>query len=358
MKALITAGGRATRLRPITYTINKHLIPLANKPMLFYAIEKIAAAGIKEIGININVGDTEIPKAVGDGSRWGVKITCIEQTGGPKGLAHIIRMARPFLGDEPFLFYLGDNIILGSINGFVEKFVKEKRNGLLALSKVRDPQRFGVPELKDGKIVRVDEKPAQPKSDYAVTGIYVYDQNVHKAVDAVQPSARGEYEISDVHTWLIENGYDIGYQETTGWWKDTGKPEDLLEGNQLILTEMKAEDMFSEGNVSPNAIVQGKVRIGKGTVIGERVLIRGPVVIGENCDIKNAYIGPYTSIGNDVKIANTEIEHCVVFDGVDINCSKRIVDSLIGQNATIFSAEASMPSGHRLIIGDNAVVEV
>jgi glucose-1-phosphate thymidylyltransferase len=204
----------------------------------------------------------------------------------------------------------------------------------------------------------VDEKPAQPKSDYAVTGIYVYDQNVHKAVDAVQPSARGEYEISDVHTWLIENGYDIGYQETTGWWKDTGKPEDLLEGNQLILTEMKAEDMFSEGNVSPNAIVQGKVRIGKGTVIGERVLIRGPVVIGENCDIKNAYIGPYTSIGNDVKIANTEIEHCVVFDGVDINCSKRIVDSLIGQNATIFSAEASMPSGHRLIIGDNAVVEV
>lgn len=358
MKALITAGGRATRLRPITYTINKHLIPLANKPMLFYAIEKIAAAGIKEIGININVGDTEIPKAVGDGSRWGVKITCIEQTGGPKGLAHIIRMARPFLGDEPFLFYLGDNIILGSINGFVEKFVREKRNGLLALSKVRDPQRFGVPELRDGKIVRVDEKPSEPKSDYAVTGIYVYDANVHKAVDAVQPSARGEYEISDVHTWLIENGYDIGYQETTGWWKDTGKPEDLLEGNQLILTEMKSEEMTNEGNVSPNAIVQGKVKIGKGTVIGERVLIRGPVVIGENCVIKNAYVGPYTSIGNDVKIANTEIEHCVVFDGVDINCSKRIVDSLIGQNATIFSAEATMPSGHRLIIGDNAVVEV
>jgi len=358
MKALITAGGRATRLRPITYTINKHLIPLANKPMLFYAIEKIAAAGIKEIGININVGDTEIPKAVGDGSRWGVKITCIEQTGGPKGLAHILKMAQPFLGDEPFLFYLGDNIILGSIKNFIEKFEREKRNGLLALSKVKDPQRFGVPELKDGKIIRVDEKPKDPKSNYAVTGIYVYDSNVFKAVDAIQPSPRGEYEISDVHTWLIENGYDIGYEEITGWWKDTGKPEDLIEGNQLLLAETDPEAMINEGLVSPNAIVQGKVSIGKGTEIGERVLIRGPVAIGENCIITNSYIGPYTAIGNNVKVRNTEIEHCVVFDGVDINCSKRIVDSLIGQNATIFSAEATMPSGHRLIIGDNAVVEV
>ncbi|HTM68954.1 MAG TPA: glucose-1-phosphate thymidylyltransferase [Candidatus Binatia bacterium] len=358
MKALITAGGRATRLRPITYTINKHLIPLANKPMLFYAIEKIAAAGITEIGININVGDTEIPKAVGDGSRWGVKITCIEQTGGPKGLAHILKMAQPFLGDEPFLFYLGDNIILGSIAKFVEKFQKEKRNGLLALSKVKDPQRFGVPEIKDGKIVRVDEKPADPKSNYAVTGIYVYDSNVFKAVDAIQPSARGEYEISDVHTWLIENGYDIGYQEITGWWKDTGKPEDLLEGNQLLLAEIDPEEMTIEGIVSPNAIIQGKVKIGKGTQVGERVLIRGPVTIGENCLIANSYIGPYTAIGNNVKVRNTEIEHCVVFDGVDINCSRRIVDSLIGQNATVSSADVSMPSGHRMIIGDNAVVEV
>jgi glucose-1-phosphate thymidylyltransferase len=358
MKALITAGGRATRLRPITWTINKHLIPLANKPMLFYAIEKLAEAGIKEIGINVNPGDMEIPKAVGDGSRWGVKITCIEQMGGPKGLAHILKTARPFLGDEPFVFYLGDNIILGSIVRFVEKFKTEKLNGLLALSKVKDPQRFGVPELKDGKIVRVDEKPSEPKSNYAVTGIYVYDSNVFKAVEAVKPSSRGEYEISDVHTWLIEHGYQIGYEEITGWWKDTGKPEDLLEGNQLLLSELKPEDMTIEGEVSEAATIHGKVRIGKGTVIGDRVLIRGPVVIGEGCVIKNSYIGPYTAIGNNVEIYNTEVEHSVLFDNVDVNCSRRIVDSLIGQNATILSAHATLPLGHRLIVGDNSLVEV
>jgi glucose-1-phosphate thymidylyltransferase len=358
MKALITAGGRATRLRPITYTINKHLIPLANKPMIFYAIEKIAEAGIKEVGINVNVGEQEIQAACGDGSRWGVKITYIEQVGGPKGLAHILKMARPFLGDEPFLFYLGDNIILGSITRFVDKFRAGGLNALLALSKVKDPQRFGVPELKDGKIVRVEEKPSQPKSNYAVTGIYVYDSNVFKAVDAIPPSSRGEYEISDVHTWLIEHGFAIGYEEITGWWKDTGKPEDLLEGNQLLLSEMKAAEMTVEGEVAEGAILHGKVKVGKGTVIGERVLIRGPVVIGEGCVIKNSYIGPYTAIGDNVEIYNTEIEHSVVFDHVDINCSKRIVDSMIGENATILSAHATMPMGHRLIIGDNSVVEV
>lgn len=358
MKALITAGGRATRLRPITYTINKHLIPLANKPMLAYAIEKIADAGIKEIGINVNPGEEEIQKVIGDGSKWGVKITYIEQTGGPKGLAHILKMARPFLGDEPFLFYLGDNIILGSIRRFVEKFSTDKLNGLLALSKVKDPQRFGVPEIRDGKIVRVDEKPSEPKSNYAVTGIYVYDSNVFKAVDAIAPSPRGEYEISDVHTWLIEHGFAIGYEEITGWWKDTGKPEDLLEGNQLLLSEMQPEEMVVEGEVSETAVLHGKVKVGKGTVIGERVLIRGPVVIGEGCVIKNSYVGPYTAIGNNVEIYNTEIEHSVVFDHVDINCSKRIVDSMIGENATVMSAGATLPMGHRLIIGDNSFVEV
>lgn len=360
MKALITAGGRATRLRPITYTINKHLIPLANKPMIFYAIEKIAEAGIKEVGININVGEEEIQKFCGDGSKWGVKITYIEQVGGPKGLAHILKMARPFLGNEPFLFYLGDNIILGSIVNFVQKFNAGGLTGLLALAKVKDPQRFGVPELKDGKIIRVDEKPSEPKSDFAVTGIYVYGPDVHKAVDAIAPSARGEYEISDVHTWLIENGYAIGYKEITGWWKDTGKPEDLLEGNQLLLSEMRPEEMIvAEGAmVAPTAVLHGKVKVGKGSEIGEKVLIRGPVVIGENCVIRNSYIGPYTAIGDNTEIYNAEIEHSVVFKDVDINCTSRIVDSMIGENATITSAHATMPSGHRIIIGDNASIEL
>jgi glucose-1-phosphate thymidylyltransferase len=358
MKALITAGGRATRLRPITWTINKHLIPLANKPMLFYAIEKIAEAGIIEIGINVNPGEIGIQAACGDGSRWGVHITYIEQVGGPKGLAHILKMARPFLGDEPFLFYLGDNIILGSIADFVRKFSEEKLDCLLALSEVKDPQRFGVPEIRDGKIVRVDEKPAEPKSNFAVTGIYVYSPNVFKAVDAVQPSARGEYEISDVHTWLIDRGYAIGHQEITGWWKDTGKPEDLLEGNQLLLSEMKPELMTNQGVVAKSSTLHGRVRIGKGTRIGERVLIRGPVVIGEDCVIENGYIGPYTSVGDGVVIRNTEIEYSIVFDHVTINCSRRIVDSMIGENASILSASETLPMGHRLVIGDNSVVEL
>ncbi len=358
MKALITAGGRATRLRPITWTINKHLIPLANKPMIFYAIEKIAAVGITEIAISVNPGDTEIQKFVGDGSRWKVKITYIEQTGGPLGIAHVVNNARSFIGDEPFIFYLGDNIVLGTLNRFVEKFQREKLNCVLALSKVKDPQRFGVPELRDGKVVRVDEKPSVPKSDYAVTGIYVYDKNFFEAFTHITPSERGEYEISDIHTWLIENGYAVGYEEITGWWKDTGKPEDLLEGNQLLLTEMNPAEMVVEGEVATSAVIHGRVKIGKGTKIGERCLVRGPVVIGENCIIENSYIGPYTAIGDNVEIYNTEVEHSVIFDYVDINCSKRIVDSMIGQNATVLSAHATLPLGNRLIVGDNAVVEL
>lgn len=357
MKALITAGGRATRLRPITHTINKHLIPLANKPMIFYAIEKLVAVGITEIGISVNPGEEEIQKVVGDGSRWGVKVVFIEQKGGPLGIAHVVNNARDFLGDEPFVFYLGDNIILGSLKRFVEKFETEKLNCVLALSKVKDPQRFGVPQIEGGRIVRVDEKPSDPKSDYAVTGIYVYDKTFFEAFTHIKPSTRGEYEISDIHTWLIENGKAVGYEEITGWWKDTGKPEDLLEGNQLLLNEMI--DGGREGaEIDSSAVLQGKVSIGKGTVVGPKVLIRGPVAIGENCKIENSYIGPYTSVGRGVEIYNTEIEHTVVFDDVDINCSKRIVDSLIGANATISSAHATLPQGHKLIIGDNTVVEI
>lgn len=357
MKALITAGGRATRLRPITTTINKHLIPLANRPLLWLAIGKIAECGVKEIAINVNVGETEIQKACGDGSRWGVKLTYLEQQGGPKGLAHIIKNARPFLGDEPFIFYLGDNIILGSIRKFVDKFTASGVNGLLALAKVRDPQRFGVPEIVDGRIVRVDEKPTNPKSDFAVTGIYVYDKTVHEAVDAIGPSPRGEYEISDVHTWLIEHGRTIGYEEITGWWKDTGKPEDLVEGNQLILAEMGNEDATVEGEVAASAALSGRVKIGKGTRVLGRSVIRGPVVIGENCLIEDSYVGPYTSVGDGTHLKGAEVERSVIFDEVEISTPQRVVDSLIGKNVTVRRATATAPSGLRLVVGDNSVVE-
>jgi glucose-1-phosphate thymidylyltransferase len=358
MKALLTAGGRATRMRPITHTLNKHIIPLANKPMIWYALEKIAECGIKEVVININPGENELQKAVGDGSQWGLKITYLEQQGGPKGLAHIIKNAQPHLGNEPFLFYLGDNIILGSITEFVKEFETRKLDCMLALSRVRDPQRFGVPVIENGRITKVIEKPSVPPSDFAVTGIYVYSPKVFDAVSAIPPSDRGEYEISDAHSWLIENGAEVGYKEITGWWKDTGKPEDLLEGNALLLNEMLQTDVDQAGEVHPDAIIQGRVKIGKGTVIGPKCLIRGPVVIGEGCVVENSFIGPYTSIGNGAKIANTEIEHSVVFDEATIDCGKRIVDALIGYRARISSSNETLPRGNKLIVGDNAVVEL
>jgi len=356
MKALITAGGRGTRLRPITHTLNKHLVPIANKPMIFYALEKVAQAGIKEVGIVIPLGDKEIEAVVKTGSKWGLRIKYIEQTGGPLGLAHVIKISRDFLKDEPFLFYLGDNIILSDLSEFIKDFEKNKLDCLLALSKVKDPQRFGVPEIKNGRIVRVEEKPAQPKSDFAVTGIYLYNSHVFEAVENIKPSARGELEISDVHTYLIEHGRRVGSREITGWWKDTGKPEDLLEANQLVLSNLESE---MKGEVEEGVVIQGRIKIGKESrILGRKTVVRGPVVIGENCLIENCYIGPFSSIGNNVEIYNTEIENSIIFDFSDINCEARIVDSLIGTNSLITSAKKTFPSGHKLIIGDQSQVEL
>jgi glucose-1-phosphate thymidylyltransferase len=359
MKALLTAGGRATRMRPITHTLNKHIIPLANKPMIWYALEKIAECGIREVIINVNPGENELQRWVGDGSRWGLQITYLEQEGGPKGLAHIIKNAQPYLGDEPFLFYLGDNIILGSIKEFVQEFTERKLDCMLALSRVKDPQRFGVPIIENGRIIKVIEKPDVPPSDFAVTGIYVYSPKIFEAAASIPPSARGEYEISDAHTWIIEHGGEVGYKEITGWWKDTGKPEDLLEGNALLLSEsLHRGQSIQAGNIDPSAVIQGPVSIGAGTVVGPNCLIRGPVMIGENCVIENSFVGPYTSIGGKSKITNTEIEHSIVFDEATINCGKRIVDSLIGNKARISSSHETLPRGNKLIVGDNAVVEL
>lgn len=358
MKALITAGGRATRLRPLTYTWNKHLIPIALKPMIFYALEKISETGIRDVGIIINPGDNNIKQAVGDGGKWGVRINYIEQTGGPKGIAHAVKTAEPFLGQDPFLFYLGDNIILGGIKRFIEKFERENLNCLLSLARVRDPQRFGVPEIVGGKIVKVEEKPKNPKSDFAVTGIYIYDKSFFDAFSRISPSARGEYEISDVHSELITSGAQVGYEEITGWWKDTGKPEDLLEGNQLILQELSRREMPNLGEAHPEAVIQGAVAMGRGTKIGAGTVLRGPLVIGEDCLVEKSYVGPYTSVGNGVKIFGSEIENSIIFDGVSINCGTRIADSLIGADAKIVAANSSLPVGHKMIIGDNAYIEL
>jgi glucose-1-phosphate thymidylyltransferase len=357
MKALITAGGRATRLRPITYTINKHLIPLANKPMIEHAIEKIAECGITEIAINVNPGETELQNVIGSGDRWGVQITYLEQRGGPKGLAHIVANAAEWLGQEPFMFYLGDNIILSSIKNLVARFQDEDLDCLLALSKVDDPQRFGVPEIREGRIVRVLEKPEHPPSEFAVTGIYIYKPCILRAVADIRPSDRGEYEISDAHTWLINHSYRVGYEEITGWWKDTGKPDDLLLGNEYLLDLMEGSKIAEGVRREEGVIVEGKVAIGEGTVLKQGTVIRGPVTIGKNCDIQKSTIGPYVSVSDGVRIERSHVEHSLIMGGTMIVDGHWVSHSIFGRNVRAMPVQGGVERENRFIIGDHAIVE-
>lgn len=353
MKALIASGGRGTRLRPITHTQNKHLIPIANKPILYYAIEAAADAGIKEIGIVHNAESMEVPEYVGDGSKWGVKITYIPQEV-PGGLAQVVLLAEKFIGDDTFIFYLGDNMVVGGIKRFIEEFKASKCNCFLTLSRVKDPERFGVPEIKNGKIVGVEEKPKKPKSSFAVAGIYLYDKHIFEAVKALKPSGRGELEISDAHQYLIDKGYTVGYTEITGWWKDTGKPADLLEANRLILDAITSR---IDGEVDNQSDVAGKVIIEAGSKITNSK-IRGPVIIGKNCIVENSYIGPFASIGDGTEIRNSEVEYSIVLrDCKIINVGLRLEGSILGNDVEIVEATGK-PRVHRFMIGDQSRVEV
>jgi glucose-1-phosphate thymidylylransferase, long form len=353
LKALIASGGRGTRLRPITHTQNKHLIPIANKPILYYAIEAAADAGIKEIGIVHNADSQEVPKYIGDGSKWGVKITYIPQET-PGGLAQVVQLAEKFIAGDKFIFYLGDNMLVGGVKRFVDEFEKSGCNCYLTLSRVKDPERFGVPEIRDGKIVRVEEKPKQPKSNYAVAGIYLYDHHIFEAVKSLKPSARGELEISDAHTFLIERGLKIGYTEITGWWKDTGKPTDLLEANRLILDTIAPRN---DGTVDKQSEVAGRVVIEEGArIINSK--IRGPVIIGKNCVIENSYIGPFTSIGDRTEVRNSEIEYSIVLRDCKVtSVGIRIEGSILGNDVEVVEA-IGKPQVHRFMIGDQSRIEV
>jgi glucose-1-phosphate thymidylyltransferase len=360
MKALIAAGGHATRLRPITWTRNKHLIPLANHPMLWHVIKKIVEAGITEIIVNVNPGEIQImSEALGDGSEFGAHILYVEQRGGALGIAHAVANAEEHLRGDRFLFFLGDNIILGGIKHLVDRFEHEHLDCLIALSRVKDPHRFGVPVFDEfGKLIRMVEKPKEPPSSFAVTGIYCFDQSYFEVFKTMEPSARGEYEIADVISWYIANG-KTAHEEITGWWKDTGTPDALLEGNALIMDDLSREFFCLESEIPGDAQVQGLVRIGKNTKISADTLIRGPVVIGDDCEISSSYIGPYTAIGNQVRIIETEVEHSIVFDHATIDTTRRIVNSLIGTHATLVDFKRSHPrTGHRLVIGDNSFVEL
>jgi len=353
VKALIASGGRGTRLRPITHTRNKHLIPIANKPILHYAIEAAADAGIREIGIVVNADSDEVPRAIGDGTRWGVKITYIPQAS-PGGLAQVVALAQSFVGNDRFIFYLGDNMVVGGVRRFVEEFERSGCNCFLTLAKVKDPERFGVPEIRDGRIVGVEEKPAHPKSSFAVAGIYLYDNTIFEAVKQITPSPRGELEISDAHQYLINKGRKIGYAEITGWWKDTGKPTDLLEANRLVLDSIAPA---IRGDVDAKSSVAGKVIIEHGTRVVNSV-IRGPAIIGENCVIEDSYIGPFSSIGNNTCVKGSEVEYSIILrDCRVVNVGIRLEGSILGNDVEIVEGTGK-PKVHRFMIGDQSRVEL
>ncbi len=353
MKALIASGGRGTRLRPITHTQNKHLIPIANKPILHYAIEAAAQAGITDVGIVINADSDEVPRAIGNGSTWGITITYIPQAT-PGGLAQVVALAEKFVGNDRFIFYLGDNMVVGGVRRFIDEFEKSGSNCFLTLARVRDPERFGVPEIRNGRIVAVEEKPSLPKSSFAVAGIYLYDRHIFEAVKAITPSARGELEISDAHQYLINKGFIVGYTEITGWWKDTGKPTDLLEANRLVLDNIAPR---VEGEVDERSTIAGKVVIGTGSRIINSV-VRGPAIIGEQCVIEDAYIGPYSSIGNRTTVRKSEIEYSIILrDCRILDVGIRLEGSILGNDVEIVEASGK-PRVHRFMIGDQSRVEV
>lgn len=356
-KAILTGGGRATRLRPVTSTMNKHLIPLANKPMIFHAIEKVVAAGITDIFINTNPGDTELQRYIGDGGHWGVHITFFEQEGGPQGIAHVVQQAKKFIGDDPFMFYLSDNVILGGLDAFVEEFVQGDYDCMLALSKVPDPERFGVPVFDSaGKLMDVVEKPRVPPNDFAVTGIYLYGPRVFfEAFDTITKSERGEYEISSIHSVLLKKSLKVGYKEITGWWKDTGKPEDLILANELLLKEIALENFKVEGSVEPGAQIGDKVRIGVGTTVHKNVKIIGPVLIGENCTLADCIILPNTTIGAGSTVRGAEIKDSIVLNKCHISGRLKLVESIVGAGVTIVQKSKD---SYKMILGENTLIEL
>jgi len=363
MKGLILSAGHGTRLRPITHTSNKHLIPLANKPMLFYAIETLKDAGVTNIGVI--VGHTpqriqEIKDAIGDGLKFGVNVTYIEQDA-PRGIAHAVKVAKDYLttdnSDGKFVVHLGDNIIKGGIKKYVEKFLDPKIDTMILLKSMPNPNRFGVAELKDGKVVRLVEKPKIPPSDLALVGVYLLSNSIFDSIENLNPSWRNEYEITEALQGLIKNGKNVHHEIIeVEWWKDPGDPSGLLEANRLILDELVPT---ITGNIEEGANVIGKVSVGEGTVIRRGSSVRGPVIIGKNCLIgKNAYIGPYTSVGDNTIIENAEIESSIIIGDSKINCRQRIIDSLIGRNVTITEASGSLPKASQLVIGEHSFVKI
>ncbi len=353
LKGLILSGGKGTRLRPITHTSAKQLVPVANKPVLFYGIEAMAAAGITEVGIIIapETGG-EIREAVGDGSRFGVRITYIEQDA-PLGLAHAVLTAEPFLGDSAFVMYLGDNLLQGGIRDLVTAFRSGAPDALILLTQVPDPENFGVAELKDGVVVRLVEKPPEPQTDLALVGVYMFTPAIHDAARAIRPSGRGELEITDAIQHLVDEGLRVEPHIVRGWWKDTGRLDDMLAANRLVLETI---DHRVEGELIDSK-VDGRVVIEPGARL-ERSAVRGPAVIGADARLSDCYIGPYTAIGDGCVIENAEVEHSILLAGSSVrDLAGRMESSLLGRNVHIGRGH-SQPRAYRFLVGDNSEIGI
>jgi glucose-1-phosphate thymidylyltransferase len=354
MKGLVLSGGKGTRLRPITYTSAKQLVPVANKPVLFRVIESIRDAGITEIGVVIGDTGDEVRAALGNGKRLGVQITYIPQDE-PRGLAHAVKISRDFIGDDRFVMFLGDNCIQGGIATLIRQFAGSDYNAQIVLKQVADPRQFGVAELDDdGRIRRLVEKPREPQSDLALVGIYMFDHHIWEAVESIRPSARGELEITDAIQWLVGHQYRVYPYVHQGWWIDTGKKDDMLEANRLILEEMEPR---IDGYVDRASQLIGKVIIEAGAEVINST-IRGPAIIGEHTRIVNAYVGPFTSIYHHCTIEESEIEHSIVLEHSTVRgLPHRLEDSLIGRNVEVARSPLK-PKAYRLMLGDNSSVGV
>ena len=353
LKGLILSGGRGTRLRPITHTSAKQLVPVANKPVLFYGIEAMAQAGIEDVGIIIapETGD-EIRAAAGDGSLFGIRITYILQDE-PAGLAHAVLTAEPFLGDSPFVMYLGDNLLQGGIGDLVSRFQAGRPDALILLTQVPDPENYGVAELSDGAVVRLVEKPREPRTDLALVGVYMFTSRVHLAAKAIEPSARGELEITDAIQRLVDDGHRVEPHIVKGWWKDTGRLEDMLAANRLVLDtiQTRIEGELIDSQVDGRVVIEAGARL-------EHCSVRGPAIIGAGARLRDCYIGPYTAVAEGCEISGAEVEHSILLAGSSVrDLDGRMESSLLGRNVKI-GRDSRQPRAYRFMVGDNSEIGI
>lgn len=351
MKALVLSGGAGTRLRPITHTSAKQLVPVGNKPILEFGLEAIRDAGITDVGIIVGETHEEIREHVGDGSRFGIHVTYVHQPQ-PLGLAHAVLTAADYLGSDDFVMYLGDNLIAGGITGFVRQFEERKPAAQILLARVRDPERFGIAELDSGQhVTRLIEKPKEPTSDLALVGVYLFSSRVLDAARSIKPSDRGELEITDAIQWLIDEGDEVHSQIIDGWWKDTGKLYDLLEANRIVLDTLEPR---VSGTVDDDSEVQGRVVVEEGAELVNS-FVRGPAIVGRGTRLVNTFVGPYTSIAHGCAIEDSEIEHSIVLEQTRISDIRRLEDSLIGKQVEV-SRGTRKPRAYRLMLGDHSRV--